>query len=234
MDIATYILLTGKTIPSTKIAYYEAIIKRVQVKLETILGWSFTPQVLYKEIGKTQNGCVCSNIPETLLPADEVKGIIKIFPFNRNDKYLQTDPFYDVYSAKLVRVFENRDFVTLKTFENISKQYMSQGIGKYLEKCKTCFCDCECKDCVLLAVDGDWVRESEESGEQGLPIDLLYLWCDMVDFYGDPEKDIKSESVDGHSWSKGDVVAPEESAEAKLLLARYAGPYGTVPKIPTL
>lgn len=233
MDLALYIKLTGKNIPVSQYTRYEAVIARVQSKLETILGWSFTPQVLYNEKGKTQNGCVCPKIPETLLPPDEVKGIIKVFPYNHKDKFLHIDPFYDVYNVKLVKVLDNREFVTYKTFEYINEEYMTQGIGKYIEKCATCFCDCDCKDCVQLAVDGDWVKESDESGD-GLPIDLLYLWCDMIDYYGDPEKDIKSESVDGHSWSKGDVTAPEESAESKLLLAKYAGPFGTISRIPTV
>ena len=235
MDLTLYMKLTGKIIPESQYARYQAIIARVQAKLETILGWSFTPQVLYQEKGKTQNECVCPSIPETLLPPDEVKGIIKVFPYNWKDKYLHIDPFHDVYNVKLVRVTEDKQFITYKTFEFFTKQYMTQGIGKYIEKCATCHCECDCKDCVQLAVDGDWLDYTDESGiESDLPLDLLYLWCDMVDYYGDPTHDIKSESVDGHSWSKGDVKAPEESAEALLLLKKYAGPFGTISRIPTI
>lgn len=235
MDLTLYMQLTGKTVPASKEDYYNALIKRVQTKLETILGFSFNPQVLYTEIGKSKKGCVCPDIPETLLPADEVKGIIKVFPYNYKDKNLHIDPFHDVYNVKLVKVLENRDFITYKTFDKITKLYMTQGIGKYIEKCATCFCDCDCKDCVQLAVDGDWLDYSDESGEESdLPLDLLYLWCDMIDYYGDPDRDIKSESVDGHSWSRGDIKAPEESQEALLLLKKYAGPFGTVTRIPTI
>lgn len=228
MNLDKYQELTGKIIPANKAVFYTAQIKRVQSKLETFLGFTLTPTALYKELGKSQVECVCPDVPESLLPADEPKGIIKVFPYNSKDTFLHIDPFHDVYSVKLVKVLDDRSFVTYKTFENFTEQYMTQGIGKYIEKCENCFCNCDCKDCVQLAVDGDWL------GLPDLPDDLLYLWCDMIDFYADPTKDIKSESVDGHSWSKGDITAPEATDEAKLLLARYAGPYGSITKMPTV
>ena len=109
---------------------------------------------------------------------------------------------------------------------------MSQGVGKYIEKCETCFCDCDCKDCVQLIVDADWVDFTDEKSD--IPDDLLYLWCDMINYWADPDKDIKSESVDGHSWSRGDIKAPEEMIENKLILEKYAGPYGSIVRIPTI
>lgn len=224
----------GITIPESKRTYYEAQILRVQSKLETMLGFTLKATHIYKELGKTQVDCVCPDVPQSskLLPPDEVKGIIKIFPYNYKDKFLMVDPFHEVYAVKLGKVTENKEFITFKTFENITKQYMSQGIGKYIEKCQTCFCDCNCKDCVQLIVDADWVDFTNE--ESDIPDDLLYLWCDMINYYADPAKDIKSESVDGHSWSKGDVTAPEEQLLNKLLLQRYAGPYGSITRIPTI
>lgn len=234
MDLTLYTKLTGNTIPAGQETRYTAIIARAQSVLESLLGWSFTPEVLYQEKGKTQNGCVCPDIPESLLPPDEVKGIIKVFPYNAKDKFLMTDPYVDVYSAKLVRVLENREFITYKTFDFITKQYMSDGIGKYLERCATCYCDCDCKDCVQLAVDGEWLQYNDESdAEQNLPLDLLYLLCDMVDYYADPTHDIKSESVDGHSWSR-DTEAPHKSEQALALIRKYAGPFGSIARIPTI
>ena len=234
MDLKKYEELTGIIIPANKQTYYEAQIKRVQSKLESILGFTLKASHIYNELGKSQVECICPDIPQSssLLPPDEVKGIIKIFPYNYKDKKLHIDPFLDVYNVKLVRVTEDREFITLKTFEHFTKHYMSQGIGKYIEKCSTCFCDCDCKDCVQLAVDANWVDFTDEDSD--LPDDLLYLWCDMINYYADPTKDIKSESVDGHSWSKGDMTAPEEQIEGKLLLQRYAGPYGSITRIPTI
>lgn len=224
----------GMTIPESKRVYYTAQIKRVQTKLESLLGFTLKASHLYTELGKSQVECVCPDIPQsqTLLPPDEVKGIIKIFPYNHKDKFLHIDPFLDVYNVKLGKVTEDKSFVTFKTFEHFTKHFMSQGIGKYIEKCQNCFCDCECKDCVQLIVDADWVDFTDEKSD--IPDDLLYLWCDMINYWADPDKDIKSESVDGHSWSRGDISAPEELIENKLILEKYAGPYGSITRIPTI
>lgn len=233
MDLKTYEKLTGKVIPERQRPYYEAQIKRAQSKLENLLGWTLTPKNIYTELGKAQRECVCPSIPETssLLPPDPVQGIYKVFPYNYKDKYLHTDPFTEVYNVKLVKVMDDYRFITYKTFETYTKQYMQAGIGNHVEKCETCFCNCDCKDCIQLAVDANWVDINEE---ESLPDDLLYLLCDMVDYWADPYKDIKSESVDGHSWSKGDTKPIEEVEDTKLLLRRYAGPYGAVLRMPTL
>lgn len=230
MDLSKYEELTGKTVPASQQARYKAVLKRVQSKLETLLGWSFTPQALYQEDGKSNQGCVCPNIPESLSPADEVKGIIKVFPYNYKDKFLFTDPYEEVYNVKLGKVLENKHFITYKTFDSFSKIYFTWGLGKYIERCETCFCDCDCKDCVSLIVDGDWL-----TGEN-LPDELLYLMCDMVDFYADSAKDIVSESVDGHSWSrnKESLVPYEDRDEIKAILIKYAGPFGSIVRIPTV
>lgn len=232
MNLEKYEELMGMTIPKNKRTYMTAQIKRVQTKLESLLGFTLKASHIYTELGKTQVECVCPDIPQTLLPPDEVKGIIKIFPYSSKDKFLHIDPFLEVYTVKLGKVLENKSFVTYKTFEYFTKHYMSQGIGKYIEKCQTCFCNCECKDCVQLIVDANWIDFTDE--ESDVPDDLLYLWCDMINYYADPTKDIKSESVDGHSWSKGDIKPPEELIENKLILEKYAGPYGSITRIPTI
>ena len=237
MDLETYEMLMGITIPESKRTYFNAQIKRVQTKLESLLGFTLEAHKIYTELGKTQRECVCPDIPnmESLLPPDEVKGIIKVFPYNHKDKFLHIDPFIDVYNVKLGKVLDDKTFITYKTFEHFTKHYSMQGIGNNVEKCETCFCDCDCKDCVQLIVDANWVDFlDEESGETDIPDDLLYLWCDMINYYADPTKDIKSESVDGHSWSKGDIKPPEELIENKLILQRYAGPYGQITRIPTI
>ena len=234
MNLEKYEQLMGITIPESKKVYYEAQIKRVQTKLETLLGFTLKASHIYTELGKTQIECICPDIPEPskLLPPDEVKGIIKVFPYNYKDRFLHIDPYYKVYNVKLGRVLEDKTFVTYKTFEFFTQQFKAQGIGLYIEKCQSCFCDCDCKDCVQLIVDGDWIDFTDT--ESDIPDDLLYLWCDMVNYYADPTKDIKSESVDGHSWSRGDITAPEELLESKLILQKYAGPFGSITRMPTI
>lgn len=234
MDLEKYQELMGIVIPESKKVYYEAQIRRVRTKLESLLGFTLKASHIYTELGKSQVECVCPDIPQsqTLLPPDEVKGIVKIFPYNSKDKFLHIDPFLDVYNVKLGKVTEDKKFITFKTFEHFTEHYMIQGIGKYVEKCQNCFCDCECKDCVQLIVDADWVDFTDD--ESDIPDDLLYLWCDMINYWADPDRDIKSESVDGHSWSRGDIRAPEELIENKLILDKYAGPYGSIIRIPTI
>ncbi len=232
MDLEKFQSLTGITIPENKKAFYLAQIKRVQSKLETLLGFTLSPQSsLFTELGKAEGSCPNTPEPLHLTQPDAVRGIIKLFPYNQKDKFLHIDPFYDVYSIKLVKTKNNRQFVTYKTFEYWTKQYKNGGIGNYIEECPTCYCDCDCKNCLQLAVDADWVDFQED---QNLPDELLYLFADMVIFYTDDTRDIKSESVDGHSWSRDVRKAPEDTVESQLLLSKYAGPFGSVKKVPTI
>lgn len=228
MTIEDYEKFTGVKVPANKVDFIKAQIERAKAKLETLLGYTLEPSHIYNELGKSQVDCSCPDIPHTgkLLPPDEVQGIVKIFPYNSKDKFFMVDPFINVYSVKLVTVMEDYNYVTQKTFEYVTTKYGRDGIGKYIEKCKTCICECICQDCVQLAVDADWITE--------LPMDLMYLWCDMVDYYADCGRNIKSESVDGHSWTKDNTIAPEETKESMILLLRYAGPYGSVARMPVI
>ena len=53
MNLEKYQQLTGIVIPEEKRVYYEALLKRVRAKLETLLGYTLEPQNLYIELGKT-------------------------------------------------------------------------------------------------------------------------------------------------------------------------------------
>lgn len=225
-----YEQLTGITVDNA--AQFSANMRKAQSKLETLLGYKLTPSNLYTEQGRTQDECSCLEIPksEALLPASPTRGSYKLFPYNPSDTKLRVDPFYEVYAVKLVKVTSKGNFVSVKTFDRYAPEYGRDGIGNFIEKCTDCGCDCGCANCVQLAVAADWVDFTEEG--DSVPQDLLYLLIDMYDFYSDPLRDIKSESVDGHSWSRGDIVAPEDTAEAKLLLKRYAGPFGSVARMP--
>lgn len=235
MDVQVYERLTGKSVAKDKVQYFQAQIDRVQSKLENILGYTLAPQHIYSELGKTKQECVCPNSPESadLLPPDAVQGIVKIFPYNWKDQYLMVDPFYQVYKVKLGRIVGNNQFITLKTFDEFDQKMMSGGIGKAIEKCSGCLCSCECKDCVQLVVDADWVDFSDKG--RSVPNDLLYLLCDMVDYYTDESRKYQSESVTGHSWTRGsENIAPEKEEDALILLSRFTGPFGQVNRIPVL
>lgn len=226
MDIKKYTQLTGKTVSEAEKPAFNAMIRRTRAMLETLLGFTLNPENLYRELGKSRRDCACPNVDtSTLLPADEAEGVYKLFPYNSLDRYFHVDPFKEVYKVKLVYVEGNGEFVTIKEFKNAKPQYGRDGIGNYIEKCLECVCDCSCDDCVQLAVDADWL--------DCLPDDLMYLWADMIDYQLDCTKDLKSQSVEGHSWAKADTRSPEELPHNVLLLKRYAGPYGSVAVMPT-
>lgn len=228
MDIKKYTKLTGNTVSSDEEAKFNATIRRTKAMLETLLGYTLAPSDLYNELGKAQNDCACPNVDTSnLLEPDEAEGVYKLFTYNKNDKFLFVDPFKEIYSVKLVYVEHDSEFVTVKTLKNVKPQFGRDGIGKYIENCQTCACECDCDGCVQLAVEADWL--------DCYPDDILYLWADMIDYELDCNKNYKSESVDGHSWSKTDdaISRPETLPQNVLLLKRYAGPYGSVAVMPT-
>lgn len=231
MKVYQYIQLTGETVRNEN--KLQLILDNVQSRLETLLGYTLSPTNLYTEIGKTTQ-CSCTDVLKTedLLPATPTRGSIKIFPYNAKDKKWRVDPFYEVYAVKLVRVVGKGRVVTVKDFDSYLPEYSSNGIGNFIAKCTEGGCDCECSGCVQLAVAADWVDFEEKV--DSVPNDLVYLLIDMTKFYGDPTRDIKSESVDGHSWTRGNTTPPEHRPEMQLLLKRYAGPYGSVVRIPVV
>lgn len=238
MNLKKYTELTGIEVSERQQVTVNAQIRRTKRKLETLLGFTLDRNKIntniYNEIGKTNKDCFCSDISisENLLPPDEVVGSYRMFRFNPHDSYFFIDPFINVYNVKLVRVRlgdEDGNGVTIKTFdkEKIRAQVGQDGISKYIQQCRDCMCDCNCEgDCVQLAVDADWIFQD------CIPEDLLYLWADMVTYEADCKKNVKSESIGGHSYTLADTARPETIPENLSIMQRYAGPYGTVNRIP--
>lgn len=228
MDIKKYTELTGQTVSDSEKAVFNATIRRTKAMLETLLGFTLSPQNLYNELGKAQDQRACPNVDtSTLLPADEAEGTYKLFSYNKLDRYFHVDPFTEVYKVKLVYVHKDGEFITIRDIKNAKAQFERGGIGKYIENCHDCFCECACEDCVQLAVDADWI--------DCFPDDIMYLWADMIEYQLDCSKDLKSQSVEGHSWTKTNEAtrSPEVLPHNVLLLKRYAGPYGSVAVMPT-
>lgn len=241
MDLETYEELTGITVPANQQGVVEAQILKAQKILEGMLGYTLDPtlvdQNLYIELGKSPTECPCPSVePENLLPPDAVVFAYRLFPYNNLDKYLETDPFTSLYKVKLVR-----DDVTVKTFteEEIRAQWGGQGWGKYIENCKSlCVCLVECR-CVQLAVDAEWLFACDSSvGDPSIGCvsdEILYIWADMVTYYVDCKKDVKSESIGSHSYTKFDRdVLPQDERGNLAILKKYAGPNGTLKKVITV
>lgn len=242
MNLEKYQELAGVTIPTPKQAKYTATIRRTKAMLESLLGYSLSPKNLYTEKGKVQfEGYlpVIDNLSDlssvTLLAADQESGTYKLFPFNEFDKFLHVDPFNNVYAVKLVLPVPDGEFITLTDLQNIVPQYDRDNVGKYIERRNEWFTweryrtlrsnkQSLAADGLMLAVDADWIS--------CYPDDLMYLWADMVTHYADANANIKSESVDGHSWSKGAIILPQDTDDAKKLLVRYAGPFGAIVRNP--
>lgn len=245
MDLSKYTELTGETVKPSQEAKVNATIRRTKAQLETLLGYTLKPKNLYTEKGKTQYEGVTPNPEdlENLQPADTEEGVYKIFPYTEADRYLHTDPFVNVYHVKLVIPVNDGEFVTVVDLESVVQQVGRDGIGKYIERHHSWFTWAwyrqymvqETDNPFMLAVDADWI--------DCYPSDLMYLWADMVQYYANPNYSVlgslKSESVDGHSWSRGNAgggtggdSAPETLPSNKLLLARYAGPHGSIVRNP--
>jgi len=233
VDLKKYKELTGETVRASDEAKITATIRRTKATLETMLGFTLKPKHLYTEKGKSPyEGASPLNSSLELLPADNEEGLYKLFRYTEKDKFLCVDPFKNVYKVKLVLPQNDGEFITITDLDNVVPEFMQGGIGKYIEKYEEWFNWQWYKTWKIswhgnnvdsglqIAVDADWL--------DCYPDDLLYLWADMITYHADPAKEVKSESVDGHSWSKGDVTAPENKKENRLLLTRYAGPYGSV------
>ena len=235
MNLSEYESLTGITVPAAQQAAVTAALNRVQAILETMLGFTLDPSQrntnLYNELGKTQLECACPSVDtENLQPADDVVNGYRLFDYNELDKYVWIDPFKKINKVKLVYIKQGtgNQGVTLKTFDNDEvRLHQTQGtLKKYLERCLDCFCTCDCTSCVQLAVDADWEFET-------LPTDLQYVFADMVTWYSNSRRDIKSETIDTHSYTKFERRVPEEEPHNLSVIKKYAGPHGTAATIPT-
>ena len=246
MDLEKYIELTGETVDASKEAKVNATIRRTRAQLESLLGYSLTPENLYTELGKVQfQGYLpVLNNTDNLLPADEQEGTYKLFAYNEKDDFIHVDPFINLYHVKLVKPLNNGEFITVVDFDNVVAKHERGGIGRFIERYWEWFTwawyktyllswTSESDAGLMIAVDADWI--------DCYPDDILYIWADMVTYYSDDEVsvtgNIKSESVDGHSWSrgttgKGEDLPPQEQPSAQGLLARYVGPYGAIARNP--
>lgn len=239
MNLEKYTELTGNTISPSEEAKVKATIRRTKAMLETMLGFSLKPKNLYTEKGKVQyEGYLPIDDLTTILPPDEEEGVYKLFTYNEKDRFFHVDPFLNVYKVKLVVPQHDGEFITVTDLDNVVPQYGRDGIGKYIERHWEWFTwawywtwrvryTTNTSAGLQLAVEADWI--------DCLPDDLMYLWADMVEYYAfsDTNHNIRSESVDGHSWSFGTGDnSPEQKPENRLLLTRYAGPYGSVTRNP--
>jgi hypothetical protein len=252
VDLAKYEELTGTTVATGDIARYTAIINRANASLSSLLGYPLdsTQNLDIEELGKVQFEGQYPYYPidpTKLLPPDTQTGTYKLFPYNESDIFLPVDPFTNAYHVKLVQRYSPDKFVTFTTLSDWTQKntslfgkYIERQVGWFIWGWYTWLIENLGKDNgLLLAIDGDWLDQDS------FPLDLMYLWTDMVTYYTSDEVsvigNIKSESVNGHSWSRANAgggnasLAPEQTPTGLKILAQYAGPNGTLAtRIPTV
>jgi hypothetical protein len=253
VDLSKYQELTGTTVAEGDTARYNAVIRRTSALLESALGYSLSPSknLDKQELGKVQFEGQYPYYPinvNNLLDPDEQDGEYRLFPYNENDIYIKTDPFSNIYHVKLVQPLNDDEFVTISDLTDYTNK-RTRNFGKYIEKQLGWFTwnwyswlmqNLGQDNGLLIAIDADWLSCTD------MPMDLQYLWADMVTYYASDEVsvtgNIKSESVNGHSWSKtnagggkGVDLSPDQSPSGLNIIAQYAGPNGTLAtRIPTI
>lgn len=238
--IDLYQTLTGKTIPESQQPQYIAWGRRAIRELENKLGWSFDDLSSVNILGKTQGGCNCDVDVSKLADAPEVKGSCRFFNFDSRQPYVHIDPFMKVHAVYLCRVepegrniaTNDGDVVILTKIEKFSPRYFNNTFGKHIKACEEMticqqMCNEDCTNCSALLVDADWLSADN------IPDELGYLLCDYIDWMeggGAANRNLKSESVDGHSVGYGDwqnsepYINPSDAA----IIGVYVGPYGMV------
>lgn len=243
MNLEKYAEITGETVASSQEAKIKATIRRTKAQLENLLGFTLNPKNLYTELGKVQfeGSLPMLDDLDNLVEPDEQDGSYKLFPYKDTDEYLHVDPFTNIYHVKLVTPLNDGEFVTVLDLEDAVADYGRDGVGKYIKRQGYWFrwdwyhWAKEYGNGLMVAVDADWI--------DCYPDDILYLWADMIKYYSNPYYSVmgslKSESVTGHSWSRGNAgggnsgdLAPEYTPTSKLILQRYAGPFGAIKRNP--
>lgn len=230
--------LTGITVSERDAVRYNAQIERTRTILEAMLGYTLNSDDVqtnfYTETGKAPTECPCPNVSaQDLQPADALVHAYRLYDYNRHDVMLHIDPALTVDRVKLVK-----DGVTYRTFD--PDEYMvrySRGVAQYIDLRGECACLCvpTCGDCsyMQLAVEADWLWDGATVARE-LPKELQMVWADMVTSYADQAWDVRSQTLGTHSYTKFDRLRPEEEAMNLAVIKRYAGPNGSVNRIPTL
>ena len=245
MTIAEYQTLTGTTVSEADAPRVNAAIRKSEVKLEGLLGYSLSKQKTWTELGKVQySGLtpfpslpVSDDVIANLSPADTQTGDIQLFNFDELDTHIRINPAKEVYRAKIVLPVNENEFITIYDLENATPYLNEAGLVVAISRYYAWFTwtwwgsllwpD---KSNLMLAVDAEYVNCIDSKRYP----DLAYLLADMVTYYSDPNYsvmgNIRQESIDSHSYSRAstgstpDSAAPEGQSTSKRIIEKYAGP----------
>jgi len=122
-----------------------------------------------------------------------------------------------------------KDDVTYKTLEDYEyRADVKRGVITFLEQSNT-WCSCVSDNCnfVQLAVDAAWIGNP-------IPPELEQVWAEMVTYYSDTKRGLKSETMGPHSYSRFEKLSPERENHNHATIKRYAGPNGSLYKVITV
>ncbi len=230
MTLAEYQTLTGITVSASDQTRVTAELARSRRKLETLLGYTLDPNQrltnYYVELGKTDSDYACPIVDiDELEPPEAVISAYRLFPYSPEDVFLSVDPFITLHAVKLVylRQGASPNGVTVKTFDEdyITLQKFNTW-GKYLYEFPRYWYRWACihSHQLMLAVDADW-------GFATVPTELSEVLADFATYYADDNRDLKSESILTHSYTRGAKTDPGTVSGNKAIVSKYAGPNGT-------
>lgn len=245
MDQDTFTNLTGLTVATSQEGRFNHLLTSSGEDLEEVLGYPLDPtdwEDQYEEIGKTANASWNGDL-DALAEPDEVEGSTRLYRWNRYDPNLFIDPATHLHSIKLVRMdsygSDDGNGVTFQTLDPkgytlLMKNGRDGAWGKYVRmtddvlewrrdllwfQWPSLWSGDEGDEYVQVAVDADWAFEE-------LPSKLLQVQADMIAYSIDDKRDIKSESMLGHSYTRDTRKDPMQQHAS--VLSQYAGPNGSV------
>lgn len=236
MDQPTFKQLTGIELDCDQAERFTNVVSLSKLQLEGMLGWPLDPEDFenqYEEEGKIRSSvlCLCNEEEENLDSPDDVVGRYRVYKYFSTDTFIKIDPALEIHAVKLVK-----GNITYRTFE--TDEYFpvwKNGNPKFctsLQIRKECLTPCNwlyaCPGEYMIAVDAEWAFPNTEDEEPltTLPLELQKVWADMVANEFEEKKDIKSESITSHSYTK---FEPKTIYEIyKAVFDKYAGPTGTV------
>jgi hypothetical protein len=245
MTIQDYEKLTGLTISDGDQNRVKAAIRKSEVKLEGLLGYSLSKQKTWTELGKIQYAGlipfpslpVTDEVLDNLSAPDDQTGDIQLFNFDELDTHIRINPATEVYRAKIVMPVNENEFITIYDLENATPYLNAAGLVTAITRYYTWYTwtwwgtlSIFDRKGLMLAVDADFANVCDTNNYP----DLAYLLADMVTYYSDPSYslmgNIRSESIDSHSYSRAstgktpDSAAPEGQGTSRLIIEKYAGP----------
>lgn len=245
MTIQEYQALTGNTVSDADATRMKAVLRRAETKLGSLLGYSLSRPKRWTELGRVRyDGQVpfpslplSDAVLDNLLPASEQQGDIQLFNFDSLDTHIRINPAKEVYSVRLVYPVSEDEFVSVQDLGGFQPYLNDAGLVTAVTRQMNWFSwswwdglALRDRSNLLIAVDANFVNVCDANNYP----DIAYLLADMIDYYSDPNYsvmgNIRSESMDSHSYSRApvgkdaDSSAPQGQPEAKKIIGKYAGP----------